>query len=174
MVFLSDLDLIRCPLCGALFQAAPGRQYCTQCTLAREDEDAAMLQPPANPQPAPRPAPRPTPGPTPGPAAQHLSGSEVSWRKIYEVLRQVPVPNSDTLCTRCASRPRLAETEFCLPCHVELQSALGDAKNDLFDKMEFLEDDFGKPDSVIAILEAKRARTATSRIKLSGAQRLKY
>lgn len=77
-------------------------------------------------------------------------------------------------CVRCRIRPAVEETEFCLYCHIDLYSALGDAASGLFQRVEVLEEEEKETSlNVLSILEDKRARTATSRINVVGARRVK-
>ena len=76
-------------------------------------------------------------------------------------------------CVRCRLRPIVEDTEFCLYCHIDLYSSLGEAASGLFQRVEVIEEAKDMAPNIMATLEDKRARTATSRINVVGARRLK-
>lgn len=162
-MLLEELDLARCEECGKLFGKESGKRLCLECA-----------------------PPLPT---VPGDARRALEPGERAMIKefaklsgfspavIEEQVRALPsrgsVLEGGPACVRCQTRPPMTDNDLCVYCQLDLYRTLGDAAEDLFDRMEVLEPESTGPASVISAYEQKRRRTATSHINPSGGQWLK-
>lgn len=162
-MLLDDLEIARCEECGKLFQREPGRRLCSECApppLVKSAPVRRMLEPVERE------------------LVHDLARSTgLSKKAIEESIRLSPgrgsVLQGGPVCVRCRMRPPMDDNDFCVYCQLDLYRTLGDAANDLFNRMEILEPEPEGPASVISAYEEKRRRTATSHINPSGARWLK-
>lgn len=119
-------ELAKCPNCGKLFAAVPGKDLCVTCTAQRLEqteriEEAIMrwnLE-------------------TPEEIASFVGMTVDEVKKIIKetslfhskVDRRVP-------CQRCRKKPAQPDSDYCLDCRLELNRALGIAVGDLTAKIE--------------------------------------
>jgi hypothetical protein len=162
-VLLKELDLTRCEECGKLFAKEPGKRLCLECAPpppTGHDDTRRALEPGERAM-----------------IKEFAKLSGFSREVIEEQVRALPgrgsVLEGGPACVRCQTRPPMADNDLCVYCQLDLYRTLGDAAEDLFDRMEVLEPESTGPASVISAYEQKRRRTATSHINPSGAQWLK-
>lgn len=157
MANLADLNIKRCRRCGKLFKQTPESAYCQRCTEARKQG--------VRPAP-PRPVYRIPEAPETIPVALPAQKSPA------EPVAEDPEPEAP--CVRCQQHPAIEGSEFCLDCSFALYRSLGAAAENLFTTLERMESQrTGSSLNVISAYEAKRRRTATSRIDPAGARRIK-
>ena len=83
-------------------------------------------------------------------------------------------PYEDVPCVRCRKHLAIKDSEFCLACQLELLSVLGDAAHEIFQVAPPPpRPPIASSASLMTDLEEKRARTATSRIRVVGGAKLK-
>lgn len=133
-----------CQSCGKLIASGTGETLCRACrTEAREAAETAAAPPPAA-------------GPMP----------EIEVSAAEEV--------DPRACVRCRKRHAMEDSDFCVGCQLELISALGDAAEEIFRTPPPPPlPPVASPTSLMNDLEEKRERTATSRIRVVGAAKIK-
>lgn len=133
-----------CDLCGKLIQIGEGR--CRACRREAELSSDAKSSPKSEPREA-------VPAPEPDDADD---------------------PYQDELCVRCRKHYAIKESDFCLACQLELLSMLGGAAHELFQEAPPPpKPPIASPASLMSDLDAKRERTATSRINVVGGVKIK-
>ncbi len=136
-----------CETCGRLISAPRGVTQCLACRQAARAPKPEVL--PETPLVSERDIP------------DKAAPEEISYKR-------------DESCVRCRKHHAMVDSEFCLACQLELLSLLGDAAHDMFQTPQ----PPPKPpvSSAVSLMndvEEKRDRTATSRIRVVGAAKLK-
>jgi hypothetical protein len=156
VIKLAQLKIRRCGQCGKLFKQEPGKELCAQCQYA--------LEPGRH---------RSSPGRVPQLQDEH-DGS--TFEPLPALLREPSGegPPPEEHCVRCQAQTAVEGSEFCFGCNLDLYRSLGDAAELLFTSLERMEERRHSTSlNVISAYEAKRRRTATSRIDPAGARRVK-
>jgi hypothetical protein len=84
-------------------------------------------------------------------------------------------PALESPCVRCGRYPTVEDSDLCLRCRLDLYRSLGDASNDLFSRLEVLEDEQRHGmHGVISAVRNARGRAGIENIDLVGAQRLRW
>lgn len=158
MPTLDELDLMRCPRCGRLFGKEPGKTHCLQCSGGAEE----------------------------GPSTAAKKKFAITQSALYfgmplDVVREAagdatdadPKPAASHSCVRCGERDSVEGSDFCINCSLDLHQEFGQAALELFSTVGSGEVRAANM-SLLATVEDKRARTATSRINPVGTPRIKY
>ncbi len=164
-----DENLSQCVECGRLFESAPGKKRCSECSGVQErtlnPKKSATKPSRKRATNIPRGGgnrPRPLPG------QLRAAGKDASEEeKLFYRLSALP------RCVRCSIRPRNGNAQFCLACQMELNANLGLASNELFRPLEPVAGGGAYATDVLIAYEEKRMRTPTSRINLVGGVMLK-
>jgi hypothetical protein len=135
-----------CDHCGKLIQAGEIRCRACRVELPLDPEDGALPPDAAVPD----------------------------VRNVVAGDRGTEDPYRDEPCVRCRKHPAIRESEFCLACQLEMLSLLGEAAHDVFQVAPAPpKPPIASPASLLSDLEEKRDRTATSRIRVVGASKIK-
>ncbi len=156
----------KCPRCGRLYRAEPGRTLCHTCSgdLAPETHDTSFEEHSVVPLAEQRytslmdsynyQAERAHSGRHENEEVQRNLGM-VSVESIYD---------PDRNCTVC-DKPSLKNSDFCLGCQSRLHNDFGEAASSLFTEMESVEEsDTGSVRSVMSALASARRRSPHTRI----------
>jgi len=155
-----DTAVTKCPACGKLFAYVPGKAYCVDCRLLREQNEALVET--AVGRHGKRTVQEIA-------ALTGLPAIEVERIvKSSSILRREV--ESRARCARCQEQPAAPGSDFCSACRMELYRAFGDAADELFTRLEVLEprpqpatETSGLAMSVLSSLEQKRARAGATR-----------
>jgi len=105
-------------------------------------------------------------------------GKAPALRRVPPPETPAPPPEADDVfqdvpCVRCRKHRAMRDSEFCLACQLELLSLLGEAAQEIFLVPPEPELPVASTVSLMSDLEEKRNRTATSRIRVVGAVKIK-
>ena len=159
MARLSDLDIIRCTECGKLIQSRQGRTLCAECAAnapeaptQRSASEKRFIDAVARHSGLSRG--------TAEPAAPKEPAAKTS-KDIEE-------------CVRCKERPAVEESDLCIYCMLDLYRSLGNASNELFGRMELLEEESPSAPTVVSLLRDKEKLTGSSHFDFASGPHLRW
>ncbi len=165
MVQLADIGITRCKECGKLVQLNTDERLCEACRLAHEGKGDGGV-------------------PEGRPSVDHLNAHiRVHTEHMLDELGietpiNAPEP-TPPFCIQCNKNPAIEGVDYCLACHLGMHYALSEAAKEVLLRNEagiLAEEEakhHPKHQSVAQALDAKLARTPTSRVNPSQEHKFK-